>query len=190
MRRHSVAGAVAVAVLLLIASQAGAALVDFAIGAYGGAHVPLENDSSAGTVIGAKVRVLPPIPIVGFEAWYSHFTFQDPGSVMDSGDLSLALNGDGYDLYGVDVLIGGVRGVPGFKWYGTVGISAPEFEKVVDEVKDSTRKLGGQVGLGLEIVPPAIGLGIEARATLMFLDLSGEVNDKMAIFTLGANYYF
>jgi hypothetical protein len=182
-----------VLLLVLPAVPADSALIEFAVGAYGGASLPLEDDAEAGTVLGAKVRVLTPVPILGFEAWYSRFGYEDPGDVAESGDLSLALDGDGFDLYGADVLIGGVRGVPGFKWYGIVGVSAPEFEELVDEVTedtDSKRKLGGQLGVGLEIVPPALSLGIEGRATLMFLDLSGDADDKMAVLSVGANYYF
>ncbi|MBN2566224.1 MAG: hypothetical protein JXB46_10990 [Candidatus Eisenbacteria bacterium] len=198
MRRRNAMIVLVATLFILHASVATAALVDLAAGAYGGVNMPLETGASAGTVIGAKVRVLPPIPLVGFEVWYSHFGYEDPSDVADSGKLSLALDGEGFDLYGVDVLIGSVRGNPGFSWYGSVGISAPEFDKIVKEVGDSTkktreseRKVGGQVGFGIEIVPPKIAdLGVEARATLMLLDLSGEVDDKMAIVTVGLNYYF
>ena len=152
--------------------------------------MPLDSDAKTGSVVGAKVRILPPLPMIGVEAWYSHFTYKDPGEIAESGDLSLALDGEGFDLYGADILVGGVRGVPGFKWYGIAGISAPKFEEVVDGVTKDKRKLGGQLGVGLEILPPVIGLGIEGRAELMFLDLSGDSDDRMALFTLGVNYYF
>jgi hypothetical protein len=182
--------AIVAALLALPAVPAGAAPFELAVGVYGGGNIPLEADADAGTVLGAKVRVLTPIPMIGIEAWYSHFGYEDPGDVAESGDLSLALDGDGFDLYGADVLIGGVRGVPGFKWYGIVGVSAPEFEEIIDQATESSRKIGGQVGIGLEIVPPVLSLGIEGRAALMFLDLSGDADDKMAILTIGANYYF
>jgi hypothetical protein len=190
MKRYACALALLASLLLVAATPSAAGLVDFAVGAYGGANVQLQGDNSAGSVVGAKVRILPPVPIIGVEAWYSHFTYKNPDEIAQSGDLSLALDGEGFDLYGADVLIGGVRGVPGFKWYGIVGVSAPKFEEIVDNVKKDTRKLGGQVGVGLEIVVPAVGLGVEGRAELMFLDLSGDTDDKMALFTLGANYYF
>lgn len=193
MRRCFAAGTLAGMLLLLTISAASAGLVDLAIGAYGGMDIPLETDASAGTVVGAKLRVLTPLPLIGVEAWYSRFGYEDPGDVAESGDLSLALDGDGFDLYGADLLIGSVRGVPGFKWYGIVGVSAPEFEELLDEATDDTeskRKLGGQLGLGLEITPPALSLGIEGRASVMFLDLSGDVDEKLAIFTVGLNYYF
>jgi hypothetical protein len=176
--------ATALLLLALWIAPALAGVVDFAIGAYGGMDLPLEEDASAGTVIGAKLRVLPPIPIIAFEAWYAHFGYEDPQAAAE--DLSLALDGDGFDLWGIDALIGGVRGTPGFKWYGVVGVNAPEFE----ELGKKERKLGGELGFGLEIVPPALGLGFEGRGAILFPDISGSFDEKLLTVTVGVNYYF
>ena len=108
--------------------------------------------------------------------------------VMAQGDLSLALDGEGFNLWGVDVLIGGVRGVPGFKWYGIVGVNAAEFEELGRD--ETERKLGGELGFGLEITPPVLGLGIEGRGTMMFPDLSGDFDSTLLTVTAGVNYYF
>jgi hypothetical protein len=173
---------------LLVASPAFAGVVGLAVGAYGGMSLPLEDDATVGTVVGAKLRVLPPIPMIGVEAWYGYFGYEDPEEVHATGDYLLAVDGDGFGLFGLDVLIGGVRGVPGFKWYGIVGVTSAEFEEFGADEKE--RKLGGEVGVGLEITPPAIGLGIEGRGTIMFMDLSGDSDDKMMTLTVGINYYF
>lgn len=180
--------ALTVCAALLAASPAFAGVVGLAVGAYGGMSLPLEEGATAGTVVGAKLRVLPPVPMVGVEAWYGHFGYEDPGDVHSTGDYSLAVDGDGFNLFGLDVLIGSVRGVPGFKWYGIVGVTSAEFEEFGTD--ESERKLGGEVGVGLEITPPAIGLGIEGRGTVMFMDLSGDSDDKMMTLTVGLNYYF
>ena len=177
---------VAVTVLLFfVATPALAGLVDFAVGAYGGMNLPLEADASAGTVIGAKIRVLPPIPFIGFEAWYAHFGYDEPGEVS-AQSIELAIESDGFDLWGVSALIGGVRGTPGFKWYGIVGVNAPEFE----EFGKKERRLGGELGFGLEITPPFMGLGIEGRSTVIFPDLSGDFDGTLLTVTVGVNYYF
>ncbi len=188
MRRATQILTSALVLLAFVATPALAGLVDFAVGAYGGMNLPLDGDASAGTVIGAKIRVLPPIPLVGFEAWYAHFGYDDPGDMMAQGDLSLALDGEGFNLWGVDVLIGGVRGVPGFKWYGIVGVNAAEFEEFGKDGME--RKLGGELGFGLEITPPILGLGIEGRSTLILPDLSGDFDEKLLTVTVGVNYYF
>lgn len=190
MRCSIRAAVAALGLMILLAAPAMAGLVDFAIGAYGGLHVPLQGDASTGTVIGAKLRVLPPIPMVGFEAWYAHFGTEDPGD-LDEGDLALALDADGFDLWGIDALIGGVSGAPGFKWYGIVGINSAELEEFTELGDGETiRKLGGEVGVGLEIAPPIVGLGIEARGTLLFPDLSGDFDESLFVATVGLNYYF
>ena len=187
--RHQIQVVAAVCALLaFLSAPALAGLVDFAVGAYGGMNLPLEDDASAGTVIGAKLRVLPPIPIVGFEVWYAHFGYEDPGEVLAQGDLSLAVDGEGFNLWGIDALIGGVRGTPGFKWYGIVGVNAAEFEEFGED--ETQRKLGGEVGFGLEITPPMIGIGIEGRGTMIFPDISGDFEDKLLTVTVGVNYYF
>jgi len=187
MRRSIQALAVSAVLLVLIATPALAGLVEIAVGAYGGMNLPLDVDASAGTVIGAKVRVVPPIPMVGFELWYAHFGSEDPGN-LDDGDLSLALDAEGFDLWGIDALIGSVRGVAGFKWYGVVGVNAAEF-KEFDE-NETTRKLGGELGLGLEVTPPFLGLGVEGRGMLLFPDLSGDFDDTLLTVTVGVNYHF
>jgi hypothetical protein len=186
--RRATAALVVMAVTLFIAVPAQSQLIGFAIGAYGGMNVPLESGADAGTILGAKLRMLPPIPLVGFEAWYAQFGHKDPGEVLAQGDLSLALEGDSFKLWGVDALIGSVRGVPGFKWYGIVGVNAAEFQEFGKDEK--TRKLGGEVGLGLEITPPALHLGIEGRSTLMFPDISGDYDQNLLTVTVGVNYYF
>ncbi|MFH1865885.1 MAG: hypothetical protein ABIK85_08380 [Candidatus Eisenbacteria bacterium] len=188
MKRSIQATVAAFVLLVLFAAPAMAGLVDFAVGAYGGMNLPLQDDASPGTVLGGKVRVLPPIPMVGFEVWYAHFTYEDPGEVLAQGDLSLALDGEGFDLWGVDALIGGVGGGPGFKWYGIVGVNAAEFEEFGKG--ETTRKLGGELGLGLEVSPPLIGLGFEARGMLLFPDLSGDFDETLFVATIGVNYYF
>ena len=189
--RRSIQMLAAAAVLLAFATTpALAGIVDFALGAYGGMSLPLEEGASVGTVIGAKVRVLPPIPFVGFEVWYAHFGSEDPGD-LDEGDLSLALDAEGFDLWGINALIGGVGGAPGFKWYGIAGVNAAEIKEFKEAGEDGTeRKLGGELGLGLEIVPPVVGIGIEARSTVMFPDLSGDFGGTLLTVTVGVNYYF
>lgn len=188
MRRWATTIAAVLVALTLPTAPAAAGLVGFAVGAYGGMNLPLEDDAESGTVIGAKLRILPPIPLVGFEAWYAQFGYEDPGTVFAEGDVSLALEGDSFKLWGIDALIGSVRGTPGFKWYGIVGVNSAEFEEFGKDEKE--RKLGGEIGFGVEITPPVLGLGIEGRSTLMFPDISGDFDEKLLTVTVGANYYF
>jgi hypothetical protein len=187
MRRLMAVLLAAVAVLITAAQPASAGLIGFAVGAYGGMNTPLDEGGSTGSVVGAKLRVMPPIPLVGIEGWYARFGHDAPGDIIAAGDYSLAIEGDGFNLWGIDALIGAVGG-PGLKLYGVVGINAAEFEEFGKGEK--TRKLGGEVGAALELVPPALGFGFEVRSTLMFPDISGDFDEKLLTATVGVNYYF
>ena len=172
--------------VLALCSNAGAGIFEVAVGVYGGASFPMEGDAGAGTVLGAKLRVLPPIPMVGAEAYYQRMGQEDADDVWNDGDVSVDFNGDSFDVFGADVLIGGVQGVPGFKWYGIAGVNFVEFSGD----GSGERRMGGELGVGLEIVPPAIGLSVEGRAMVAFIGLGDEPAPKVATVTLGLNYYF
>lgn len=175
--------AVLVGVLCLPASGG---IIDIAVGVYGGGSFPMEDGGEAGTVLGAKLRILPPLPMIGAEVYYQRVGQQSPEDVWNEGDVSVDFNGNGFDVMGADLLIGGVRGMPGFKWYGIAGVNLVEFSK------DSSgeRRMGGELGVGLEIVPPVLGLSVEGRAMVAFLGLGDEPSPKVATVTVGLNYYF
>ncbi len=175
--------------LMTLAAMSGPAsggIVDFAVGAYGGVNFPIDESGDAGTVYGAKLRVLPPLPMIGAEAYYQRIGRQDPEDVWNGGDVSIDFDGDGFDVYGADLLIGGVRGMPGFKWYGIAGVNFVKFSKD----GSGERKMGGELGVGLELVPPALGLSIEGRAMVSFLGWGEKPDPQMATVTVGLNYYF
>ncbi len=164
-----------------------AGLVDLAIGVHGGIHVPIDADGQTGTVLGVKLRVLPPIPMIGFEGYYNRIGQEDAEEMWAQGDVNLSLDGASFNVFGVNALIGGVRGIPGFKWYGIVGINFTEF---AEGESGEGYRTGGEIGVGLEVLPPVIGLGFEARGTLVALSWGAEPEPKFATVTIGVNYYF
>lgn len=186
MRTSMTTGLAVLVVAAALCPAASGGVVDVAVGVYGGANFPVEGDAGAGTVLGVKLRVLPPIPMVGAEAYYQRVGQDDAEDVWNEGDVSIDFDGDGFDVFGADLLIGGVRGLPGFKWYGIAGVNFVEFS---DDGSGEYR-MGGELGVGLEIVPPAIGLSVEGRAMVAFLGLGEEPDPKMATITVGVNYYF
>jgi hypothetical protein len=176
------------AVLVSVVSpQSSAGIVDVAVGVYGGVSFPVEDGASAGTAIGAKVRVLPPIPMIGVEAYYTRIGQGDARDAFAEGDLNVAFDGDTYDIVGVDVLVGAVRVVPGFRWYGVAGVNFVGFEETGS---DEETKIGGELGVGLEVDPPILPLGIEVRATVAVLNWEEGTDRKLATVTAGLNYYF
>ena len=69
--------------VLALCFNAGAGIFEVAVGVYGGASFPMEGDAGAGTVLGAKLRVLPPIPMVGAEAYYQRVGQEDADDVWN-----------------------------------------------------------------------------------------------------------
>jgi hypothetical protein len=187
MRRHMTLMAVTAVLVTLIALPSSAGLIGLAVGAYGGMNTSLKEDGSNGSVLGAKVRVLTPIPIIGVEGWYARFGYDGPGEAVAAGDFSLAADGDGFNLWGIDALVGAV-GNPGLRFYGVVGVNAAEFEEFGKD--ERTRKLGGELGAAMEFTPPVLGLGVEVRGSVMFPDISGDYDENFLTATVGLNYYF
>jgi hypothetical protein len=186
MRRVSLVAVAATLVAAVLAGPASAGIADVAVGIYGGGNWPLEGDAEAGAVFGAKLRVLPPLPMVGAEVYYQRVGQSDAEDVWNDGDVSIDFSGDGFTMFGADLLVGSVRGLPGFKWYGIAGVNFVEFS---DDGSGEYR-MGGELGMGLEIVPPVLGLSIEGRATIAYLGLGDEPDPKLATVTVGVNYYF
>lgn len=184
--RGTLATAVACVLVAVLSTPAAGGVVDVAVGVCGGAHYPMDSGGSAGTLLGAKLRVLPPLPMLGAEVYYQRFFSDEASDVWNDGDVSLDLEDGAFDVFGADVLIGSVKGVPGFKWYGIVGVNFVEFS----QGDSSERRMGGQAGLGLEVVPPIIGLAVEGRATVAVFGLGEEPDPKVATLSLGVNYYF
>jgi len=176
--------------LVVLAAHAGpaeAGLIELAVGVHGGIDMPIDADGPNGTVLGVKLRVLTPLPMIGVEGYYNRIGQGDAEEVWAQGDLGLALDGDSFDVFGVDALIGGVRGIPGFKWYGIVGVNFTQF---ADWESNEEYRTGGEIGVGLEVVPPMFGFGFEARGTLVALNWGGDPEPKFATVTVGVNYYF
>ncbi len=187
MRFSALAILVVGVLLTAMAAPAAAGIVGLGVGVYGGVNFPLEGGGDAGSVIGAKIRVLPPIPMVGVEAYYSRIGQEDADDVWGDGGVSIDFDGEGFDVFGADLLIGSVRGVAGFKWYGIAGVNFVEFS---DGDSGSEFRMGGELGLGVELAPPVIGLSVEARATAMILGWGDTPDPKMSTVTVGLNYYF
>lgn len=186
MRAWLITAAIACAAIAGHSATASAGVFDVAVGIYGGAYLPQDGDASSGTVIGAKLRVLPPIPMIGADVYYQRFLYGEPQDILSDPEADVAFEGDGLDVFGADVLIGGVRGTPGFKWYGIAGVNFAEFSGS----GSSEYRMGGQVGLGLEIVPPIPGLAVEGRATVVVLGYGDDPDPKMTTASVGVNYYF
>ena len=57
--------------VVLSAVPASAGVIDLAVGVHGGIQTPIDEDGPTGTVLGVKLRILTPVPMVGFEGYYN-----------------------------------------------------------------------------------------------------------------------
>ena len=178
---------VALSLLLLLAGTTvtHAGLLNIGVGVYGGMSMPIEIDGEMGSIVGARLKVLPAIPLVGIEAYYASINQKSPRDLWDEQDLDIVFGGDTYTTFGANLLIGGLSG-PGIRTFGIAGVNFVEFE----DHGVAEFKYGGELGVGVEIVPPFIGLGIEGRASVMLLGWDEGPDRKLTTVTVGVNYYF
>lgn len=186
MKRTPFILAICAAALCALSIPAAAGPVDLGIGVYGGINYPvLEDGASGGAAYGAKLRVLTPLPMLAGEVYYTRMGQTDIEDIWED-DISVALEGDGFNVYGADVLFGNLRGAPGLKLFSVAGVNFVNFEgDGSDELK-----MGGEIGAGIEFAPPIVGLSVEVRGMLMVLAWSEGADKKLATVTAGVNYYF
>ena len=170
---------------MIAAPAAHAGLISLGVGVYGGMSMPVELDANVGSIVGARVKVLTPIPSLGVEAYYASVRNESVEDLWEEQDLGIVFDGNSYNSYGVNVLFGGLT-APGFRAFGVAGVNFVNFEEGSEEVL----KYGGELGVGVEIVPPMIGLGIEGRASVMILGWDEGPDRKLATLSVGVNYYF
>lgn len=189
MNRTSLIFATCAVALAALAAPATAGLFDVGVGVYGGVNYPIFDedvpDVSGGVTYGAKLRVLTPLPVLAGEVYYTRIGQTDIEDIWKD-DVSLKLDGDGFNVFGADILFGGLRGIPGVKFYGMAGVNFVNFEDDGSE----EMKMGGEIGAGLEFSPPILDIGVEVRATLMVLAWQEGADKKLATVTAGINYYF
>jgi hypothetical protein len=170
-----------------VAGPAAAGPLGLSIGAYGGANLALIDNPDAGALLGAKLRLTPPGGVLAVEAYYSRVSREDAEDVWDQGDVDVALNGDGFDLYGADVLLGSPGGPGPLRWFLLAGINVKELS---DLGGAEDLRPGAEAGAGLEFAVPATGLSLEVRGALVWLDWSEPDDLEFLSVTAGINCTF
>jgi hypothetical protein len=180
--------AVTLAVLAAtIPGPAAAGPLGLSIGAYGGVNFSPIDNPDAGALLGAKVRLTPPLGFLAVEAYYSRISNEDAEDAWNHGDVDVVMNGDGFDLYGADVLLGSPGGPGPLRWFLVAGINVKELSDLDGE---GTFRPGADVGTGVELAIPVTGLSVEARAALVWLDWSAPGDLEFLSVTAGLNYSF
>jgi hypothetical protein len=157
-----------VVALLAFAAAPAPAVLGIGVGIYGGRAAPWDDGDPSASLWGFKARLATPLPLIALEGYRSTF---------DQDDVE-------FDGFGLDVLVGRVGRDTSLKYYGVAGLNWIESP---GPAGSSDRSLGWELGAGVEVVPPVVSLGIEARGNLLYVGASG---DKLWTGTLGLNYHF
>lgn len=105
--------------LLLLVPIVNAQAPKFGVGVFGGISIPvLQADQERGTTFGLKAR----LKVLPFLVAEPNLTFGKWGKPDAVDGFELGIDGSKIKSYGVDVTIGSMPGIVGFKPYTVVGV--------------------------------------------------------------------
>jgi hypothetical protein len=145
------------------------------------------DDPETDALVGAKVRLTPAGGLLALEVFYARVSRADAGEVWNEGDLGVVLDGDGFDLYGADVLLGNPGGPGPMHFFLAGGVNVKELSELE---ADGELRMGAQAGAGLEFGAPMTGLSAEVRGAVVWLDWSEPGDLEFISVTAGLNYSF
>lgn len=178
--------------LLIGVTSARAQLPSFGIGVSAGLNFPiLQADQGNGTVF--TIKGIFKAPIVRLEPNISFAKYGEPEPFIHSeefipGQEIIVLEGSKITSYGVNAILGGGMGVPGFSPYFLGGVAYYKTEREQAPQFDLGSKIGWSFGVGFTIsVIPIIE--IDVRAKVNIIPINGA-SKKDANLLAGINYYF
>lgn len=181
------AAAMAVLFAALAAAPAGAGPLGLSVGAYGGVNLAPVDDPETDAIVGAKVRLTPAGGLLAVEVHYTRVSRADAEQVWEEGDLDVVLRGDGFDLYGADLLLGNPGGPGPMHFFLVGGVNVKELSELDG---DGELRMGAQAGVGLEFGAPMTGLSLEVRGAVVWLDWTEPGDLEFVSVTAGLNYSF
>jgi len=185
--RTCIGAALTVLVAALAAAPAAAGPLGLSVGGYGGVNLAPPDDPETDTLVGAKVRLTPAGGFLAVEVSYTRVSRADAEDVWDEGDLGVVLHGDGFDLYGADLLLGNPGGPGPMHFFLVGGVNVKELSELDG---DGELRMGAQAGAGLEFGAPMTGLSLELRGAVVWLDWTEPGDLEFASATAGLNYSF
>ena len=170
------------AVLLVAAPLTQAGPIKLGVGAYGGLNFPIiMDDQASGSVFGFHARV----PLASFVVIEPNVMFGKWGQADPVEGIVLP-DGSKLSSFGVDLVLGGAPGLPGFKPYFFGGIGTGKVKN--DETGFDYSGVSYSVGLGFLVAFKKIDVDVRARAWIAAQENGGA---KKAIMpTIGFHYYF
>ncbi|PWB68531.1 hypothetical protein C3F09_11475 [candidate division GN15 bacterium] len=164
--------------LLLAAAALSAQTPKIGLGGFGGLSIPVvQDDQASGTEFGIRARVKLPIvtvePNVSFAKWGKA---DPPEGITDMPDGSKVTS------FGIDALLGGAPGVPGFKPFFVIGGASYKVKN--DDTGYDESKLGFSAGLGV-MLGLAAKLDLDVRGKAVVIPTDGGGSKKAVSVTAG-----
>jgi len=153
------------------------------VGAFGGLNMPVvQDDQKTGSVFGFRAR----LQLLPFLSAEPNLTFGKWGKPDPVDDVELGIDGSKITSFGVDVLLGSMNSIKGFKPFGIIGVGIYKIKNDDTGYDESKPGFSGGLGFGIGLTP------------LLDFDICGrlivapqEDGSKKALFiTAGINYYF
>jgi len=168
---------------LLMFSSASASSMRISAGALAGFNLPIAmEDVTSGAIYGFKARFTL-LPSIGIEPNLTFSTYGE-GEAEVYGE-NQSRDGGKITSFGVDAVLGGIRGAVGLSVYGIAGIGSANWSRDgIDDVSDVSYYLG----IGMEYALPQ-SISIEVRGKTQIISHE-DGSYKNGMITAGLNYYF
>lgn len=156
-------------VLLLAVATVSAQTPKFGVGAFAGLSMPLaQDDQGSGTEFGFRGRLK-----LSFVTVEPNFTIAKWGEGDLIAGVTAMPDGSKVTSFGVDALLGGAPGVPGFKPFFVIG--AGSYKVKNDDTQFDESALGFSGGLGFLFgFSPKIDVDVRGKAIVIPMDGGGS----------------
>ncbi len=160
--------AMVTALLLAMATLAGAQGLKLSAGAFGGLSLPVaQADQKQGTEFGLRAR----LSLMSFLSGEAQLAFTKWGQPDPINGVTMSV-GSKVTQFGINGLLGGGPG-PGIKPYFTVGAGSYKIKN--DQTKEEISRLGYSGGLGIGIgLGPKFGLDVRGELVVIPLEAGGS----------------
>ncbi len=163
---------------IFISTVAAAQTPKMGVGAFGGLTIPIiQDDQGSGKIFGFMARFK-----LGFLSLEPNVAFAKYGEPDPVEGIDLGIDGSKVTSYGVDAVLGGGPGVPGFKPIFVGGIASYKMKN--DDTQYDESRIGYSGGLGFLFgFSPKLDLSV--RGKLHVIPLDGGGSKKSASVTGG-----
>jgi len=155
--------------LLLIGAALSAQTPKIGIGGFAGLSIPLaQDDQASGKEFGFRARIK-----LAFVTVEPNFTIAKWGQADPPEGVTAMPDGSKVTSFGIDALLGGAPGVPGFKPFFVIGGASYKVKN--DDTQFDQSRLGFSAGLGFFFgLSPKFDLDVRGKGVVIPMDGGGS----------------